>query len=220
MPATNPSTRNVCATSPFMRITVFRYCSGSTRVRSANASSTLSHFGRKRTGAGVSGSGSGARGTSRSSRPCSSRKRRSGSSRSSAALDLGHVHHAPRGDVAARRGAERGEVATEDLGARLDRVVRFRLLDRNEPALGPRAPERRLVVVDHVRAHARGAPGAARLDAAEPVLALEVGERFAVVTGPVRGERAHRRRQALRDGRLPGSSSRSARPAGARSRAA
>src|SRR5436190_13819700 len=44
------SARNVCATSPFMRMTAFRDRSGRTRVRSGNASSTLSHFGRKRTG--------------------------------------------------------------------------------------------------------------------------------------------------------------------------
>src|SRR5438132_203749 len=83
---TSPRERSriVRAMSPFIRMTAFRYCSGSTRVRSAHASSTLSHFGRKRTGAGVSASGRGALGTSRSSRPFSSRKRIRGSGRSRA----------------------------------------------------------------------------------------------------------------------------------------
>src|SRR5256885_4975490 len=57
-PATNPSTRKVCATSPLIPMTRFRYCSGSTLERSACASSTLSHFGRKRIGAGIDASGS------------------------------------------------------------------------------------------------------------------------------------------------------------------
>ena len=55
LPATTPSTRNVCVTSPFFAITVLRSSSGRTRRRSAWASSVLSHFGRKRTGAGVVG---------------------------------------------------------------------------------------------------------------------------------------------------------------------
>ena len=63
------------------------------------------------------------------------------------AADLRHVHHAPGDHVAARRGPERCEVSAKDLGARLGRVVRLRLLDRNEPAVRTRAPERRLVVV-------------------------------------------------------------------------
>ena len=75
-------------------------------------------------------------------------------------LDLGHVHHAPGADVAARRRPERGEVATKDLGARLDRDVLLRLVDRDEPALGTCAPQRRLVVVQDVRADA--APRQAR----------------------------------------------------------
>ena len=118
-------------------------------------------------------------------------------------LELRHVHHAPGDDVASRRGAERREVPTEDRGPRLDRVVRLRLLDRDEPALGTRVPERRLVVVQDVRAHPCAAPGAARIDAGEPVLALEMRERFLRGHGTCRGERAHRRREALRGGRLP-----------------
>ena len=69
---------------------------------------------------------------------------------------------APGDDVATRRRAERGEVAAKDLGARLDRVVRLGLLDRDESALGTALPESRLVVVQHVRADARAAPGATR----------------------------------------------------------
>src|SRR5262249_11222189 len=61
VPASIPSTRIVGLTSPFTPKTRFLNCSGMTRVRSWKASSTLSHFGRKRTGAGVPASGSGAR---------------------------------------------------------------------------------------------------------------------------------------------------------------
>src|SRR5262249_5189479 len=71
LPATTPSTRKVCVTSPSAATTDLRSSSGSTRARSACAKSVLSHFGRKRTGAGVSAGGSGARGRSRSSRPLS-----------------------------------------------------------------------------------------------------------------------------------------------------
>jgi hypothetical protein len=70
--------------APVFPTTAFRSSSGSTRLRSAWASSVLSHFGRKRTGAAVSAGGTGARGRSSSSRLFSSRKRRSGSSASSA----------------------------------------------------------------------------------------------------------------------------------------
>ena len=105
---------------------------------------------------------------------------------------------------AARRGPERREVATEDDGARLDRNVGLRLVERDEPARGTRLPERRLVVVQEVRAHPRCAPGAARVDAGEPVLALELGERFCRGHGTVRGERPHRRREPLRDRGLIG----------------
>ena len=168
-PATNPSTRNVCATSPFMPMTVFRYCSGSTRVRSAHASSTLSHFGRKRTGAGRAGV----------------RQRRARDVEELAALlvaeadqrleplegagDLRHVHHAPGDDVAARRGPERREVAAEDLGARLGGVVRLRLLDRDEPAVGAAhatAPTRG--GARGARARARRARRAARASPVSP----------------------------------------------------
>ena len=136
-----------------MPMTVFRYSSGSTRVRSANASSTLSHFGRKRTGAGVSGSGSGAARDVEQLAAVLVAKAPQRLEPVERALDLRHVHHRPADDVAARRGPERGEIAAKDLGARLERVVRLRLLDRDEAALGTPLPERRLVVVQHVCAH-------------------------------------------------------------------
>ena len=94
VPATKPSTRNVCATSPFFPVTFLRYGSGSTRVRSWNASSTLSHFGRKRAGAHVSGSGWSPRNVEEllpllvAEAPVAPADRRT--------LDLGHVHHRPR----------------------------------------------------------------------------------------------------------------------------
>ena len=97
-------------------------------------------------------------------------------------------------------GPERGEVAAEDLRARLGRVVRLGLVDRDESARGTRAPERRLVVVEEVRADARAAPGAGALDPGEPVLALEVRERL-------RGGHGARARRA----RAPSGASRSAR---------
>ena len=53
----------------FVAKTIGRYSSGMTPVRRAWTSSTASHQGRKRTGAGVSAGGSGARGRSSSSRP-------------------------------------------------------------------------------------------------------------------------------------------------------
>ena len=93
-------------------------------------------------------------------------------------VDLGHADHAPGADVAARRGAEGREVAAEDLGARLDRDVRLRFLDRDKPSLVARLPERRLGVVDDVRCDARHLPGAARIDAGEAVLARQVGDRL------------------------------------------
>ena len=80
-------------------------------------------------------------------------------------VDLGHMHHAPGADVATRRGPERGEVATEDVGARLDRDMNLRFVERYESALGTRMPERRLVVVQDMRTNARAAPGAAGVDA-------------------------------------------------------
>ena len=67
--ATNPSTRNVCATSPSLldhRIPVGLR----EHARAVGPGSrTLSHFGRKRTGAGASASGGGARGSSRNRGP-------------------------------------------------------------------------------------------------------------------------------------------------------
>ncbi len=55
---------------------------------------------------------------------------------------------------------------------RLERVVRLRLLERDEAPYRSRVPERRLVVVQHVRPHARRTPGPARRDPGEVVLAL------------------------------------------------
>ena len=148
-----------------MRITVFRCSSGSTRVRSVAREQHVVPLrqeadGRRRVGV---------------------RQRRARDVEELAALlvaeaaqrlealeravDLGHVHHAPGADVTTRRRPERGEVAAEDLGARLGRVVLLGLVERDEPALRSRAPERRLVVVHQVRAHACSAPGAARVDA-------------------------------------------------------
>ena len=100
-------------------------------------------------------------------------------------------------------GPNAGEVATEDLRARLDRDVRLRFLDRDESALGPRAPERRLVVVQDVRADAYGLPRAAPLQPREPVLALEMGERFGPGHGTIRSESSGRGLETLRKGRLP-----------------
>ncbi len=119
------------------------------------------------------------------------------------ALELGHVHHAPGDDVATRRRSERGEVATNDLGARLDGIVRLRLLDRDKTALGTRAPERRLVVVHQVRTYPRAAPGVASVDACEAVLALDVCERFPGGDGACRGQCADRGCESMRLRRLP-----------------
>ena len=101
-----------------------------------------------------------------------------------------------------RRGAERRQVTTDDRRAHLDGIVGLRLLNGDGPALGTRVPERGLVVVQHVRAHMCAAPGAARIDPDEPVLALQLCERFRRGHGTCRGERTHRRRQALRNRRL------------------
>ena len=108
------------------------------------------------------------------------------------------MHHAPRSDVAPRGGAEPGEVAAEDLGACLDRIVQLRLFQRDVASLGTRAPERRLVVVEQVRADACAAPGSARLDPGEPVLALEVSERFGARHRTGCGKCAHARCELLR----------------------
>ena len=67
---TRPSTRNVGTDGGFfVSKTTGRYSSGRMPVRRAWTSITASHSGRKRTGAGVSAGGSGARGRSSSSRP-------------------------------------------------------------------------------------------------------------------------------------------------------
>ena len=78
-------------------------------------------------------------------------------------IDLGHVHHAPLDDVAARRRSERREVTLKHLGARLGRVVTFRLLDRDESSVGDRAPERRLVMMEHVTRDSAVSPGTTRV---------------------------------------------------------
>ena len=179
MPATNPSTRNVCATSPFTPITFFRYClrehAGPVRPSEQRVVPLREE---------ANGRGSlrirqwSARGTSRSSRPLLVAEAAQRLEPVERPLDLRHVHHRPGDDVAARGGPERREVATEDLGARLRRVMRLGLLDRDEASLRTPVPERRLVMVQQVGAHTRRTPGAARFDAGEPVLALEERERL------------------------------------------
>ena len=99
-------------------------------------------------------------------------------------------------------GPEGGEVATEHLGARLGGVVLLGLVESDEPALGPPVPERGLVVMEEMRTQAGGAPGTARLDALEPVLLLEVGDRVRRGHGTRGGQRARRRGETLRDRRL------------------
>ena len=113
------------------------------------------------------------------------------------------MHHAPGDDVAARRRPERGEIAAQDLGARLERVVCLWLLDRHEPPLGSPVPERRLVVMQHVCAHAGCAPGAPRGDPGEPVLAFEMSQGFLRRHRAGFGKPAHGRREALRLRHLP-----------------
>ena len=126
-------------------------------MRSAHASRTLSHFGRKRTGAGVSGPAALVGRRELAALLVAEAAQRLEQLQCS--VDLGHADHAPGSDVAARRGAEGREVAAEDLGARLDRDVRLRFLDRDKPLLVARLPERRLGVPDDAR---RGAPSARR----------------------------------------------------------
>ena len=78
MPATAPSTVNVGFDWGVLVLkTCGRKRSGRMPVRRAFTSSVASQVGRKRTGAGVEASGSGRAGTSSSTPPCSSRKRRS-----------------------------------------------------------------------------------------------------------------------------------------------
>ena len=108
------------------------------------------------------------------------------------ALDLGHVHLAPGDDVATRRRAERGEVATKNLGARLQWVVLLRLLDRDESAFGPAVPESRLVMVKDVRADARSAPCTTSTQARETMLALDHLESLCGGHRACRCELAHR----------------------------
>ena len=86
-------------------------------------------MGRKRTGDGVSGSGNRAAGKSSSTRPCSSRKRRSGRP---ARAKLGQVEAGPLRRIAKRRGAECAEVPAQEVlhGLGLGRRRRFK------PAVG------------------------------------------------------------------------------------
>ena len=91
-------------------------------------------------------------------------------------------------------GAERGEVAPDDLGSCLDRDVR----------LGPRSRRSRggrdggLEVVEDVRSQGRP-PRAASLDPSEPCSRSRRGRMRdpAVVTGPLDDERPHRRRASF-----------------------
>src|SRR5919106_3654532 len=115
VPATNPSTRNVGATAPFMRMTFFRYCSGSTRVRSAKREQHVVPLRQEANGR----------------RSLGIWQRRARDVEELAAVlvakaaqrleplertvELRHVHHARGADVASRHGAERREVTTEDL---------------------------------------------------------------------------------------------------------
>jgi hypothetical protein len=81
--------------------------------------------------------------------------------------------------------------------------MRLGLVERDEPAVRTRAPERRLVMVQEVRANARGPPGAARLHAGEAVFSLEMRERLPAGHRPRTGERAHRGREAPGELALP-----------------
>ena len=119
------------------------------------------------------------------------------------ASDLGHVHHAPGDDVAARRRSERGEVASKDLRPGLGRVVGFGLLDGDEPTVGTRVPEGRLVVVHNVCTDARRAPGSPCVHAGEPVRAFEVDHPVRPGHGAGCRERADGRRELPRQLALP-----------------
>jgi len=77
------------------------------------------------------------------------------------------------------------------------------LLHRNEASLGAGVPERRVVVVQQVRPDSRGAPGAARVDAGQCVLALDVRDAFRRRHGARGGERTHGRRELFGTVRLP-----------------
>ena len=69
------------------------------------------------------------------------------------------MHHRPGDHVASRRRPERGEIAPEHLGSRLERVVCLGLVDRCEPAVVLPLPERRVGVVEHVPGDAGVLPG-------------------------------------------------------------
>ncbi len=134
------------------------------------------------------------------------------------ALELGHVHHAPGDDVTARRGPERGEVATEDLGARLGRVVRLRLLDRDEAARGrarSRAPSRG--GAGRARARARRCQARRASMPVSPCSRSRCASASAVVTGPPPRALAPTARGASPGTTPTGSSSRSSPPGGASS---
>ena len=109
-----------------------RCSSGRMPVRRAWTSSVASQVGRKRTGAGVSAGGSGARGRSSRVSAASLRKRRS-PRRSSAGSHRAERQAGEVGDLAARGGAEAAEVAGDQV---LDRGRRGTRLGRPEPPLG------------------------------------------------------------------------------------
>ena len=148
--ATTPSTSKVGATSPFLPTTSV----GALRQHAppvGDASKRLSHFGRKRTGAGVSAGGSGARGRSSSSRPSSSRKRRSGSSASSA----GAKSATRRPDQSRCRRVMPGRTRRGSGGRSRSRAASISTGSGSSwprvDGLRPRAPERRLGRVQQVR---------------------------------------------------------------------
>ena len=114
------------------------------------------------------------------------------------------MHLAPCADVAPRRRPEGGQVAPEDLRARLGRLVLLGFLDRDVPATRAGAPERCLVVVEDVRANAGVAQRPQCLDPGQPVLALDMRQDVRGPNGPALGERAHRRRDPLRSSERSG----------------
>ena len=95
----------------------------------------------------------------------------------------------PVGDVGARRRAEGGEVAPDELGARGEHLHGLRLRVRMKDAERPAAPESRLRSVQQVR------PPAHRVEDPAPrevvgmaVLSLEIGEPFLVRERRLLGE--------------------------------
>ena len=141
-------------------------------------------MGRKRTGAGVSGPGRGAARDVEQLAALLVAEAAEWLEQLERGPELGHVHHAPAAHVPDRRRPERGEVAAQHLGARLDRVLLLRLVERDEAAFGARVPESGLVVVHEVRSGAGGTPGTPGGDPCETRLALERRDPSALVTGP------------------------------------